>query len=373
VLFLCTLACLSSAALAQAQYPGARRYPNDPRRPYQYPYEDAPVLRWQRPDLNDAYDPYGIRPVGYGDDPNAAPAVKFADEGAFEDPFGDRVATQQPAPAAPLQPSPSPSNGDDVQSQVPCDNIYNDRNCCEEDQNCSRIRDFVNRMKITNISVDITPAFRPETGSLYVSPNAARTDVTTAPEEVDDTRVGQLALAGPRTWRNRRGDVLAEGRWTDYRYGRVYVSQGDGQVIQIPVHDLSDDDLCFVNAWWNLPSECTLGTDPFLGRHFVQTTFTWKASALCHKPLYFEDLQLERYGHTAGPIVQPFLSGAHFFASIATLPYAMGVQPPNECVYQLGLYRPGSCAPWLIDPIPLSLRGAVFQTGAVLGGIYLIP
>jgi hypothetical protein len=226
-------------------------------------------------------------------------------------------------------------------------------------------------MKITNISVDITPAFRPETGSFYSSPDAGRLGAVA--DEVEDTRVGQLALAGPRTWRNRQGEVLAEGRWTDYRYGRVYISQEDGQVVQVPVYELSDDDLCFVNAWWNLPAECTLGTDPFLGRHFVQTTFTWKASALCHKPLYFEELQLERYGHTAGPIVQPFLSGAHFFVSIAALPYAMGVQPPNECIYQLGLYRPGSCAPWLIDPIPLSLRGALLQTGAVLGGIYLIP
>jgi hypothetical protein len=369
---LVTLAFLSSGAASDGQQPGARssRGGFDPRRPG---YVEAPVLRWQRPDLNDAYDPYGIRPVGYGDDPNSPSGVRFANEDAFGDPFGDRVATQQPAPAAPLlepaQPA-SPSNRMNGGDSVPCDRVYNDRNCCDEEQNCDRIRDYLRRMQITNISVDITPVFRPETGSLYAAPTGAQPG---AADEAGDSRVGQLALAGPRTWRSRRGEVLAEGRWTDYRYGRVYVSQGDGQVIQLPIHDLSDDDLCFVNAWWNLPSECTLGTDPFLGRHFVQTTFTWKASALCHKPLYFEQLQLERYGHTAGPIVQPFLSGAHFFGSIATLPYAMGVQPPNECIYQLGLYRPGSCAPWLVDPIPLSLRGALFQTGAVLGGIYVIP
>jgi hypothetical protein len=373
VLFLFASACLSSDAFAQGQFRGPRPYRNDPRRG---DYVEAPVLRWQRPDLGDAYDPYGIRPVGYGQDPNASQGVQFADEGAFADPFGDRLANQdaQPAPAAQLdlgsQPAPSPSNGTLNREPVPCDNIYNDRNCCEEDRQCDRVRDFLRRMKITNISVDITPGFRPETGSFYSVPGSTPSG---AAEQAEDSRVGKLALAGPRTWRNREGQVVAEGRWTDYRYGRIYVSQGDGQVVQLPVYDLSDDDLCFVNAWWNLPAECTLGTDPFLGRHFVQTTFTWKASALCHKPIYFEQLQLERYGHTAGPVVQPFLSGAHFFVSIAALPYAMGVQPPNECVYQLGLYRPGSCAPWLVDPIPLSLRGALFQTGAVLGGIYLIP
>jgi hypothetical protein len=338
------------------------------------------VLRWQDPNLRDAYDPHGIHPAGYDDGQGrqgVQPAVEFAPTGPFADPFGDRLAQEFNAPAAPTpmdltasQPSPSNSAAQEGQA-APCDRIYNDRNCCDEEQGCERVRDFLRRMQITNISVDITPAFRPETGSFYSSPDGL--DPNAATQGVEDSRAGKLALAGPRTWRNREGAVLAEGRWTDYRYGRIYVSGADGQVTQIPIHDLSDDDLCFVNAWWNLPSECTLGTDPFLARSFAPSTFTWKASALCHKPLYFEELQLERYGHTAGPIVQPFLSGAHFFGSIAVLPYQMGIHPPNECIYQLGLYRPGSCAPWMIEPIPISLRGALYQTGAVLGGIYLIP
>lgn len=313
--------------------------------------------------------------------------MQFAPENPLSNPFGDRLAQEdgQPAPAAPVdnsllpvptdpaQTAPSPSNGQAPfgAAQAPCERVYNDRNCCDESEGCQRVRDYLRRMRISNISVDITPAFRPETGSFYSSPDAPQpgSDV----QGVEDSRVGQLATAGPRTWRNRAGEVLAEGRWTDYRYGRIFVSSGDGQVVQIPVRELSDDDLCFVNAWWNLPSECSLGMEPFTGRYFAQTTFTWKASALCHKPIYFEDLQLERYGHTAGPIVQPFLSGAHFFVSIAALPYAMGVYPPNECIYQLGLYRPGSCAPWLIDPIPISLRGAILEAGVIVGGIYLIP
>ena len=99
---------------------------------------------------------------------------------------------------------------------------------------------------------------------------------------------------------------------------------------------------------------------------------TWTASALCHKPLYFEEVQVERYGHTAG-IVQPFISGAHFFVNIAFLPYNMGINPPNECQYALGYYRPGNCAPWLMPPVPLSIRGAAVQAGAVAGVIAIIP
>ena len=100
---------------------------------------------------------------------------------------------------------------------------------------------------------------------------------------------------------------------------------------------------------------------------------TWKASNLCHKPLYFEEVNLERYGHTAGPILQPIVSSAHFFANIAVLPYKKGIHPPNECQYALGYYRPGNCAPWIVPPVPLSLRGAARQAAVMTAGFWLIP
>ena len=111
----------------------------------------------------------------------------------------------------------------------------------------------------------------------------------------------------------------------------------------------------------------------YVARTPAPLTMTWKASSVSHKPLYFEDVQLERYGHTAGPLVQPALSGAHFFWDLVTVPYKMGINPPTECRYPLGYYRPGDCAPWLVPPVPLSLRGAVLQAGAVVGGVAIIP
>lgn len=121
------------------------------------------------------------------------------------------------------------------------------------------------------------------------------------------------------------------------------------------------------------PPECTLGNEPYEPRNWAMTTYAWKASALCHKPLYFEQAALERYGHTWGPVAEPFVSGAHFFGSVLVLPYNMGLELPCECVYDLGYYRPGSCAPRMIYPVPLSLRGALFEAGAWVGGVYLIP
>ncbi|HZZ27017.1 MAG TPA: hypothetical protein VFE46_03340 [Pirellulales bacterium] len=113
-----------------------------------------------------------------------------------------------------------------------------------------------------------------------------------------------------------------------------------------------------------VPFECSLSTDPFAPRCWPGTTYTWKASALCHKPLYFEEEALERYGHSCGPWGLEYAkSVGHFFGNLVLLPYMVGVYTPNECIYDLGVYRPGDCAPWICDPFPLSCRGLC--TGAV--------
>jgi hypothetical protein len=121
------------------------------------------------------------------------------------------------------------------------------------------------------------------------------------------------------------------------------------------------------------PEECKLGEKTFELRVWGATTFCWTASGLCHKPLYFEDVQLERYGHTVGPLLQPIASGAHFFLTIPILPYKMGLTPPHECMYTLGYYRPGSCAPYMLDPLPLSIRAGLAEAGVWTGLAALIP
>ena len=123
-----------------------------------------------------------------------------------------------------------------------------------------------------------------------------------------------------------------------------------------------------------LPEECVLEYPTYYGRNFSQTCFMWKASALSTQAAYFEDVQLERYGNTiVCPSLQPVISGVKFFATVPILPYKMGVTPPNECVYTLGHRRPGSCAPYMVEPFPISPRGALFQAGAVAGTIFVIP
>jgi hypothetical protein len=110
-------------------------------------------------------------------------------------------------------------------------------------------------------------------------------------------------------------------------------------------------------------------------RDWMGLRYCWDAPAFCHQPLYFEEVNLERYGY--GPryarVFQPVLSGAHFFATVPALPYKMAVDPPWACVSTLGHYRPGSPAPYRVIYPPLSVRGALAEAAVVIGGIVLIP
>jgi hypothetical protein len=123
----------------------------------------------------------------------------------------------------------------------------------------------------------------------------------------------------------------------------------------------------------DVPFECTLTTDRFNPRSWQPLTYTWKASALCHKPLFFEQEALERYGHSAGWGCEELLAGAHFFGDVALLPYHFGVEGPCECIYDLGVYRPGDCAPWIVDGFPVSLRGAATAAVGYGAVIALFP
>lgn len=268
-------------------------------------------------------------------------------------------AQPEPMPLEPMRPKATDAYDDMMGSGGrPCDRVYNDRNCCDADLAC---QDFISRLRsdsIRKISLDITPRFQPDQSE----------------EEDTAIREDKLRFAEPRDWRNRRGDLIATGRLANLEEGKAIIADDSGaQVAAIPVSQLADDELCFIAAWWRIPGECILGEDRLVARNWMPSTVTWHASALCHKPLYFEQVQLERYGHTAGPFRGPVVAGAHFFGSLITLPYQMAMHPPTECQYALGYYRPGSCAPWMIPPVPLSVRGALAQAGFVVGGIYVIP
>ena len=116
-----------------------------------------------------------------------------------------------------------------------------------------------------------------------------------------------------------------------------------------------------------LPRDCPLGNGVFPGRSFAPITYTWTASALCHKPLYFEDVQLERYGHMAGPWLQPFASAANFFSDVPDFALQDGPGIAERVHLHARLLSAGQLWPYLFDPLPISVRGLFFESGAGVG------
>ena len=224
---------------------------------------------------------------------------------------------------------------------------------------CDSIRLNAQDSDITKIRIDSSPSF------VEGYKNTARSE--------ESTKMGFIASAPIRPWLSYDGQLIVEGKLVDLRLGSVVIERANGTQTSYLLHKLSDADQVYVSEKWGLPVTCSIDDRSFPRRDFVDTTVTWKASGACHKPLYFEDIQLERYGHEWGPIAQPVISTAHFFGDVLVLPYKMGIHPMNECQYSLGHYRPGSCAPWTIGPVPISLRGALLQATVITGAALALP
>ena len=206
---------------------------------------------------------------------------------------------------------------------------------------------------------------------------AVTPQVESAEVDVDRALGAGLQDGSPK---GTAGSPLAEQDWTEHQVVPKQCPSPNDKDLYTPIGELTTDISVKPDRDQAVdveePGKCVLSDktlDPHTLRNWSPTTFTWKASGLCHKPLYFEDVQLERYGHSHGPYLQPIISGAHFFLSIPALPYYMGVYPPGECIYTLGYYRPGSCAPYMVEPFPLSFRGALAAGGIWTGAAFVIP
>ena len=113
-------------------------------------------------------------------------------------------------------------------------------------------------------------------------------------------------------------------------------------------------------------------------------SYNWDATCFYHNPLYFEEVNLERYGYQCGDrsccctccrecCLQPAASAAHFYGSVLALPYCMCAECPGDCVYTLGHYRPGNCNPWRWHWPPFDPLAAAAAGGIWTGLIFAIP
>ncbi len=108
-------------------------------------------------------------------------------------------------------------------------------------------------------------------------------------------------------------------------------------------------------------------------RNAVDLAYCWDASNLHHTPLYFEDVVLERYGHTYCEPVQSIVSAGKFGVDLIGLPYQMALAPIHKREYPLGYYRPGDPAPYKAYQIPWN-RDAAFKAAYFYTGMsFIVP
>ncbi|WP_166829757.1 hypothetical protein [Thalassoroseus pseudoceratinae] len=134
-----------------------------------------------------------------------------------------------------------------------------------------------------------------------------------------------------------------------------------------------DGEECSDDETIRCPDEVQLADGPYQARNIAPSVFHWEASNIHYNPLYFEDVQLERYGQSHHDIFQPFFSAGKFGLQLVGLPYQATIDPVCKKIYPLGYYRPGDCAPKLIHQIPLNGRAAINQAAVTTGMFFAFP
>jgi hypothetical protein len=123
----------------------------------------------------------------------------------------------------------------------------------------------------------------------------------------------------------------------------------------------------------HLPESQARPDGEYVPREFAPATYHWAATNLYHRPAYFEDIALERYGHTYHPLLQPAVSIGKFGAQFLTLPYAMTIDPPRKKMYTLGYDQMGNQMPKREYRAPWNFKAASVQGAVTTGFWFLIP
>lgn len=111
----------------------------------------------------------------------------------------------------------------------------------------------------------------------------------------------------------------------------------------------------------------------YADRVVPRTVLQWEPTNLWYHPVYFEDVGLERYGHSHRPLLQPFVSSGRFFGQVATLPYQMALRPASSREFALGYYQPGEWAPKKKYQLPFNEEAVTAEFLWITGLVLLIP
>ena len=107
-------------------------------------------------------------------------------------------------------------------------------------------------------------------------------------------------------------------------------------------------------------------------RNFPESKATEVASYVVYNPLYFQQINTERYGWELG-IFQPLVGTAQFYGDVLLFPYKVAVNPPWACEANAGYALPGDPEPLRFLTPPFSWRGVAGEVGAAVGGAAIFP
>lgn len=96
-----------------------------------------------------------------------------------------------------------------------------------------------------------------------------------------------------------------------------------------------------------------------------------KRDMVAYQPLYFEEVNLERYGRYRPG--QAFLSIGRFFGTIPTLPYQMVVYDPRKPLYWNWPHQAGWGAPRVRERPPFRWNALTIEAISLTGAAALIP
>jgi hypothetical protein len=125
------------------------------------------------------------------------------------------------------------------------------------------------------------------------------------------------------------------------------------------------------NPDYSMPPETPI-TGVLTPRTFAPTEAIAFPSYVVYHPLYFQQINAERYGWELG-VFQPLVSTAQFYGDVLLLPYKAAANPPWTCDSNVGYNLPGNPEPLRFLTVPFSWRGVAAQTGAALGGAAIFP
>ncbi len=118
------------------------------------------------------------------------------------------------------------------------------------------------------------------------------------------------------------------------------------------------------------PAEPVLAKGRFAGRTWPESHTLAEPNYVCHKRLYFEQKNFERYGWDLGPVT-PLVSAGTFYKDVAFFPYHWGTDLFRNYECSAGYCMPGDPVPLLLYPPELSATGLLAEA-AVVGGLIVI-